>query len=52
MLYDKRAVSLKDKLMEQDREAKELLEKEAKAKKKERGKEREKVEVKNTKKKK
>ena len=50
MLYDKRAVSLKDKLMEQDREAKELLEKEAKAKKKERGKE--KVEVKNTKKKK
>ena len=50
MLYDKRAVSLKDKLMEQDREAKELLEKEAKAKKKER--EKEKVEVKNTKKKK
>ena len=47
MLYDKRAVSLKDKLIEKDRETKELAEKEAKAKKREK----EKVEVTKTKKK-
>ena len=47
MLYDKRAVSLKDKLIEKDRETKALAEKEVGAKENKK----EKVEVTKTKKK-